>query len=136
MFRFFVLLICVVCFHILKIGTSFLLNYQNGGCHALCRLSEEYLVTQYASSWNCGPAKPVVRNDKEEKPGMRRPPSRSLSQSRYAGNKSGEKRISKFYHTSRIHKSFALIKVSVLFFFLILGIILKIREHCCESLRI
>ncbi|CAL1538264.1 unnamed protein product [Lymnaea stagnalis] len=53
----------------------------SGCCLALCRLSEEYLVTQYASSWSCGPAKPIASKERVEKLGMRRPPSRSLSAS-------------------------------------------------------
>ncbi|XP_005093645.2 huntingtin [Aplysia californica] len=53
----------------------------SGCCNALCRLSEEYLVTQYAASWGCGPAKPIVPKESEERFGIRRPPSRSLSAS-------------------------------------------------------
>ncbi|KAH9487495.1 hypothetical protein Btru_075739 [Bulinus truncatus] len=53
----------------------------SGCCQALCRLSEEYLITQYASSWSCGPAKPIASKEKVDKLGVRRPPSRSLSAS-------------------------------------------------------
>ncbi|GFO37998.1 huntingtin-like [Plakobranchus ocellatus] len=53
----------------------------NGCCQALCHLSEQYLVTQYASAWGCGPAMCISPKESKEKPGMRRPPTRSLSAS-------------------------------------------------------
>ncbi|CAG5125625.1 unnamed protein product, partial [Candidula unifasciata] len=66
-------------FHTLLVSHS---KYATSGiCQALSRLSEEYLVTEYASSWSCGPAKPFAPKKHEEKIAVRRPPSRSLSAS-------------------------------------------------------
>ncbi|GFR89453.1 huntingtin [Elysia marginata] len=53
----------------------------SGCCLALRHLSEQYLVTQYASSWGCGPATCISPKENKDKPGIRRPPSRSLSAS-------------------------------------------------------
>ncbi|XP_055860312.1 huntingtin-like [Biomphalaria glabrata] len=65
--------------HLLLVSQSRYIT--SGCCQALCRLSEEYLITQYAPSWGCGPAKPISTKEKVEKLGMRRPPNRSLSAS-------------------------------------------------------
>ncbi|XP_071090376.1 huntingtin-like isoform X1 [Haliotis cracherodii] len=53
----------------------------SGCCHAMCLLSEEYLVSCYASSWGCGPATPLIPKDSSSRINMKRPPSRSLSSS-------------------------------------------------------
>ena len=58
------------------------LKFQSGCCTALCRLSEQFLITQFASSWGCCPAKPIAAKENDEKFGMQRPPSRSVSQTR------------------------------------------------------
>ncbi|RUS73694.1 hypothetical protein EGW08_018541 [Elysia chlorotica] len=53
----------------------------SGCCLALRHLSEQYLVTQYASAWGCGPATCISPKEDRDKPGLRKPPSRSLSAS-------------------------------------------------------
>ncbi|XP_076466851.1 LOW QUALITY PROTEIN: huntingtin-like [Babylonia areolata] len=54
----------------------------SGCCRALCTLSEQYLVTPYASAWGCGPAKQLTSQDTSStRVNLKRPPSRSLSSS-------------------------------------------------------
>ncbi|KAK7109044.1 hypothetical protein V1264_013160 [Littorina saxatilis] len=53
----------------------------SGCCRALCRLSERFLVTPYASAWGCGPAKQMTTRDSSGRVNVKRPPSRSLSSS-------------------------------------------------------
>lgn len=57
-------------------------RHMTSGCvRALCRLSDKYLVTPYASAWGCGPAKQMTSRDVTNRSSLKRPPSRSLSSS-------------------------------------------------------
>ncbi|KAL8615828.1 hypothetical protein ACOMHN_048536 [Nucella lapillus] len=53
----------------------------SGCCRALCSLSEQYLVTPYASAWGCGPARQLTSQESSARTSLKRPPSRSLSSS-------------------------------------------------------
>lgn len=62
-------LLCIICF-------------QYGCCHALYLLSETFPSTLYAHSWGCGPSTSFLPKDSSSKGIMKRPPSRSHSNSR------------------------------------------------------
>ncbi|XP_056004424.1 huntingtin-like isoform X2 [Ostrea edulis] len=65
--------------HQLNVSQSKHLTY--GCCHALFLLSEAFPATLYAHSWGCGPCTSFLPKDAGTKGVMKRPPSRSHSNS-------------------------------------------------------
>nr|XP_022340193.1 huntingtin-like isoform X2 [Crassostrea virginica] len=71
--------VVIAALHQLNMSQSKHLTY--GCCHALFLLSEAFPATLYAHSWGCGPCTSFLPKDSSSKGIMKRPPSRSHSNS-------------------------------------------------------